>query len=71
MRDLLNECVEFYSMLEYFTTKNDDDITNRMPSIPLKPFIEGEAVNEKVKSVINDKYFADVKVKCVFLTKNK
>lgn len=69
MKELLNKCVEFYSMLEYFTTKNDDE-TTRLPTIPRKPFIELEPVTEKVTKVINDEYFGELtNINCVSLRK--
>jgi hypothetical protein len=68
MKKLLKQSVEFYSILEYFTTKNEDD-TNKLPTIPSKPFNETETLNIKVRDMINDKLFEGTKIKCVFIEK--
>ena len=68
MTELLKKSVEFYSILEYFTTKNEDD-TTKIPTIPTKPFMGLEELNITAKNIINDKFFAGTKIKCVFIEK--
>ena len=70
MKELLKQSIEFYSMLEYFTTRNEDDI-NGLPSIPNKPFDENVKPNTQFIGVLNSKFFGDTNIKCVLLSKNK
>jgi len=66
MKKILEETKSFYSMLEYFTTKKEDDTTG-LPSIPSKPFNENAGNVEKVLTTINNEYLEGTKIKCVTL----
>ena len=68
MKQILKECTEFYSMLEYFNTKNEDDST-KLPTIMSKPFAEFNGIDSKVKDIIDNKYFVEVPVECKFISK--
>jgi hypothetical protein len=69
MKELLKQSIEFYSMVEYFTTRNDNDI-NGLPSIPSKPFDENCKPNTQFIGVLNKRFFNDTAIKCVVLNKN-
>ena len=68
MRNILEKSIEFYSMLEYFTTKNEDG-TTKLPTIPSKPFNKLEPLNIKVIDMVNNKLFSGTKIKCVLINK--
>jgi hypothetical protein len=69
MKKLLQESVEFYSMLEYFTTRNEDD-SNGLPTIPSKPFDENSNPNNQFIGVLNNRFFGNTKINCVLLKKD-
>jgi hypothetical protein len=68
MKQVLINCINFYSMLEYFTTKNEDD-TTKLPTIPSRPFNNLNEVEHKVNGILNEKYFEDLKINCIFVDK--
>ena len=68
MRELLQQGVEFYSMIEYFTTRNEDD-TIGVPSIPSKPFDGNEKPNKQFIDIVNNKFLNDTNISCTLLTK--
>lgn len=68
MREILESSIEFYAMLEYFTTRNEND-TSGMPTIPLKPFNDLESVNKTVIKKINENVLKDTNIKCISLSK--
>ena len=65
MRKILDNCIEFYSAIEYLSTKNEDD-TIRQPTIPEKPFT---GINMDVIDIINNEFFEGTNIKCVVLNK--
>lgn len=70
MKELLQQGIEFYSILEYFTTRNEDD-TNKLPSIPSRPFDYNIKPNLQFIGVLNNRFFNNTNIKCVLLSKNK